>query len=132
MYLCERSKYLFDKTFITNDKLYSMRFGGVLSNVYNLMKECYKSSDASIWNDVLGSEGHGKQKEIYILDNNFKTDHLSREEKYIIEVRCKLYKDKDEQFLINLIHNRCPEWYNYFDKGREKRKLEVKPEQILY
>ena len=50
--------------------------------------------------------------------------------KYIIDQNCELYKDKDENFLINLIHKRCPEWYENYNPRFPRVKIE--PSQIKY
>ena len=88
MYLCERDYYLLSEKFITNDDLYSMQYGGVLSNVYNLMKNRYNNNDSHIWNDVLKSQDHGKQKTVSIINKEFKISTLEENEK--IYYRSKL------------------------------------------
>ena len=72
MYLCERNQYISDKNFITNDSLYAMEKGGVLSNVYNLIKNKYNKSDVTIWSNVFKSEGNREKRTIELISQNFK------------------------------------------------------------
>ena len=127
MYFCERAQYLFNQKLITNDSFYAMEMGGILSNVYNLLKNKYKKEDSSIWYNLFERKGF----DINLKKTKYKIKNLTDSEKFIIDSQTSILKNKTQWEIIQLLHKVCDEWRKIYPEQKIiKNKVKINKKSI--
>jgi uncharacterized phage-associated protein len=121
LYLADReSLRRFGKP-ITYDRYVAMKFGPVLSEVYDLIKG--QHVDAPLWSKVIKTDRYSVVLEEAEAPRN---EHLSRAEIAILHSLSTKYRDVDNWSLVDQLHADCKEWDRNAPEGNGARPIEIK------
>ena len=109
LYIADREWLAETGESMTGDRALAMKFGPVLTNVYDLIKGA--GSNAGIWDDFIHTEGYAV--ELVADPGRGELSKAIVEKLTEITERCR---NLDEFALSELTHE-FPEWANHFDSG---------------
>lgn len=109
LYIADREWLAETGESITGDRAYAMKYGPVLSSVYDYIKG--NGSKAGVWDDFIHTEGYAVE-----LVAEPGRDELS---KAVVEKLTEIserYRDLDDFELAELTH-KFPEWISHYEDG---------------
>lgn len=107
LYMADRRSLEQIETTMTGDRYFSMEFGPVLSNVYNLIKGVYENpDDQSFWSKHISAR---RNHTLSLLEDPGSGKLCEFEEDLICEIH-EQYKDWDRFDLAEETHRLFPEW----------------------
>ena len=123
LYLADKESLKGSMQTITGDTYVSMDSGPVLSQLYDLIKGCYKDQNAqNLWNSRFIKDGY----EIVAATDRIPQGELSVFEMQILDQKYDEFKDYNFQEMIEYVHRHCPEW-----KDPQGSSIPIQPEEIL-
>jgi uncharacterized phage-associated protein len=110
LYLADRAALTKLDYPLSGDKYYSMEFGPVMSNTYDLIKNRQIPGAIEIWKEYISTRDESSGYVVELL-NPPGDDELSEEEVEIIREIYKKHGGQDRFDLVELTHQ-LPEWQN--------------------
>jgi uncharacterized phage-associated protein len=109
LYLSDRESINATNSAITGDTYVSMKYGPVLSNLYNLIKgRSQDDQDQIYWDSRFSTDGD----DLLANYDQYPEGKLSRAEKAIIDKIDGQFHQNRYGELIDYAHANCPEWSN--------------------
>ena len=124
LYIAEREYLVEESEMMFGDSVVAMKFGPVLSNVYDLIKS--EGDYAETWREYIHKGGHF----CVVLHQDPGFDDLCRAERKKLDDVYRRFGHLDRFLVVEMTHD-FPEWANKFDTHSSRRSFPISVEEIL-